>query len=81
MGTITNGGGFQRLAHAGGDSHAMEPVLMRSMWNTQEAAAWGMVRMMGAFRMLIVRILFTVALKPGLESELSLDLHITTGSE
>lgn len=81
MGTITNGGGLQRLAHAGGDSHAMEPVLMGSMWSTQEAAAWGMVRMMRAFRMLIVRILFTVALKPGLESELSLDLHITTGSE
>ena len=51
------------------------------MGSMQEAAAWGVVWMMRAFRMLVVRNLFTLALKPGLKSELSLDLHITTGSE
>jgi enoyl-CoA hydratase len=43
IGTITGGGGSQRLAHAVGKSRAMELVLTGRMWSAQEAAAWGMV--------------------------------------
>ena len=42
IGTITGGGGSQRLAHAVGKSRAMELVLTGRMWSAQEAAAWGM---------------------------------------
>ena len=42
IGTITGGGGSQRLARAVGKSHAMELVLTGRMWSAQEAAAWGM---------------------------------------
>ena len=42
IGTITGGGGSQRLARAVGKSRAMELVLTGRMWSAQEAAAWGM---------------------------------------
>ena len=42
IGTITGGGGSQRLARAVGKSHAMELVLTSHIWSAQEAAAWGM---------------------------------------
>jgi len=42
IGTITGGGGSQRLAHAVGKSRAMELVLTGRQWSAQEAAAWGM---------------------------------------
>jgi enoyl-CoA hydratase len=42
IGTITGGGGSQRLAHAVGKSRAMELVLTGRMWSAHEAAAWGM---------------------------------------
>jgi len=42
IGTITGGGGSQRLAHAVGKSRAMELVLTGRMWSAQEAVAWGM---------------------------------------
>jgi enoyl-CoA hydratase len=42
IGTITGGGGSQRLAHAVGKSRAMELTLTGRMWSAQEAAAWGM---------------------------------------
>jgi len=42
IGTITGGGGSQRLARAVGKSRAMELVLTGRMWRAQEAAAWGM---------------------------------------
>ncbi|KAF8264600.1 ClpP/crotonase-like domain-containing protein [Lactarius quietus] len=44
IGTITGGGGSQRLAHAVGKSRAMELVLTGRMWSAQEAVAWGMAR-------------------------------------
>ena len=42
IGTITGGGGSQRLARAVGKSRAMELVLTGRMWTAQEAVAWGM---------------------------------------
>ena len=42
IGTITGGGGSQRLAHAASKSHAMELALTGLTWSAQEAAAWGM---------------------------------------
>ncbi|KAI0279500.1 enoyl-CoA hydratase [Russula aff. rugulosa BPL654] len=42
LGTITGGGGSQRLARAVGKSRAMELTLTGRMWNAQEAAEWGM---------------------------------------
>ena len=42
IGTITGGGGSQRLARAVGKSRAMELVLTGRKWTAQEAVAWGM---------------------------------------
>jgi enoyl-CoA hydratase len=42
IGTITGGGGSQRLARAVGKSRAMELVLTGRMWSAQEAVEWGM---------------------------------------
>jgi enoyl-CoA hydratase len=42
IGTITGGGGSQRLARCVGKSRAMELVLTGRMWSAQEAVAWGM---------------------------------------
>ena len=43
IGTITGGGGSQRLARAVGKSRAMELTLTGRMWSAREAAEWGMV--------------------------------------
>jgi enoyl-CoA hydratase len=43
IGTITGGGGSQRLARAVGKSRAMELTLTGRMWGAREAAEWGMV--------------------------------------
>ncbi|KAI0259204.1 enoyl-CoA hydratase [Gloeopeniophorella convolvens] len=49
IGTITGGGGSQRLAHAVGKSRAMELTLTGRMWSAQEALEWGMAsRVVGA---------------------------------
>jgi len=42
IGTITGGGGSQRLARAVGKSRAMELTLTGRMWSAEEAVAWGM---------------------------------------
>jgi Enoyl-CoA hydratase/isomerase len=42
LGTITGGGGSQRLAQAVGKSRAMELTLTGRVWTAQEAVAWGM---------------------------------------
>ncbi|KAI9442646.1 ClpP/crotonase-like domain-containing protein [Lactarius indigo] len=42
IGTITGGGGSQRLARAVGKSRAMELTLTGRMWSAQDAVAWGM---------------------------------------
>ena len=42
IGTITGGGGSQRLTRAVGKSRAMELTLTGRMWSAQEAAEWGM---------------------------------------
>lgn len=42
IGTITGGGGSQRLARAVGKSRAMELTLTGRMWGAREAAEWGM---------------------------------------
>jgi len=42
IGTITGGGGSQRLARAVGKSRAMELTLTGRMWNAREAVEWGM---------------------------------------
>jgi enoyl-CoA hydratase len=42
IGTITGGGGSQRLARAVGKSRAMELTLTGRMWSAHEAVAWGM---------------------------------------
>ncbi len=42
IGTITGGGGSQRLARAVGKSRAMELVLTGRTWSAHEAVAWGM---------------------------------------
>lgn len=42
IGTITGGGGSQRLAHAVGKSRAMELTLTGRTWSAQDAVAWGM---------------------------------------
>jgi enoyl-CoA hydratase/carnithine racemase len=42
LGTITGGGGSQRLARAVGKSRAMELTLTGRVWTAQEAVAWGM---------------------------------------
>jgi len=42
IGTITGGGGSQRLARCVGKSRAMELVLSGRMWSAREAVAWGM---------------------------------------
>jgi enoyl-CoA hydratase len=42
IGTITGGGGSQRLARCVGKSRAMELVLSGRMWSAGEAVAWGM---------------------------------------
>jgi len=42
IGTITGGGGSQRLARAIGKSRAMELVLTGRTWSAHEAVAWGM---------------------------------------
>lgn len=41
IGTITGGGGSQRLARAVGKSRAMELTLTGRMWSAQDAVAWG----------------------------------------
>jgi len=42
IGTITGGGGSQRLARAVGKSRAMEITLTGRTWSAQDAVAWGM---------------------------------------
>jgi len=42
IGTITGGGGSQRLARVVGKSRAMELTLTGRMWDAREAAEWGM---------------------------------------
>ena len=42
IGTITGGGGSQRLSRAVGKSRAMELTLTGRKWGAHEAAAWGM---------------------------------------
>ncbi|KAI0295859.1 enoyl-CoA hydratase [Multifurca ochricompacta] len=42
IGTITGGGGSQRLARAVGKSRAMELTLTGRTWSAREAADWGM---------------------------------------
>ncbi|KAI9510927.1 ClpP/crotonase-like domain-containing protein [Russula earlei] len=42
IGTVTGGGGSQRLTRAVGKSRAMELTLTGRTWSAQEAVAWGM---------------------------------------
>ena len=42
IGTITGGGGSQRLARAVGKSRAMELTLTGHTWSAHDAVAWGM---------------------------------------
>ncbi len=42
LGTITGGGGSQRLARAVGKSRAMELTLTGRTWSAHDAVAWGM---------------------------------------
>lgn len=56
IGTITGGGGSQRLARAVGKSRAMELTLTGRMWGAREAAEWGMAsRVVGEGEGVVVR--------------------------
>jgi len=56
IGTITGGGGSQRLTRAVGKSRAMELTLTGRMWGAQEAAEWGMAsRVVGEGEGVVVR--------------------------
>jgi enoyl-CoA hydratase len=56
IGTITGGGGSQRLARAVGKSRAMELTLTGRMWGAREAAEWGMAsRVVGEGPGVVVR--------------------------
>jgi len=56
IGTITGGGGSQRLARVVGKSRAMELTLTGRMWGAREAAEWGMAsRVVGEGEGVVVR--------------------------
>ena len=56
IGTITGGGGSQRLVRAVGKSRAMELTLTGRMWGAREAAEWGMAsRVVGEGEGAVVR--------------------------
>src|SRR6266478_5393146 len=56
IGTITGGGGSQRLARVVGKSRAMELTLTGRMWDAREAAEWGMAsRVVGEGEGVVIR--------------------------
>jgi len=72
IGTITGGGGSQRLARAVGKSHAMELTLTGRMWSAQEAAEWGMAsRVVGEGEGVVVREAIALALEIAGKSQIA----------
>ena len=72
IGTITGGGGSQRLARAVGKSHAMELTLTGRMWSAQEAAEWGMAsRVVGEGDGVVVREAIALALEIAGKSQIA----------
>jgi enoyl-CoA hydratase len=71
IGTITGGGGSQRLARAVGKSRAMELTLTGRMWNAEEAVAWGMAsRVAGEGEGAVVREAIALAVEIAGKSQL-----------
>ncbi|KAH9981115.1 ClpP/crotonase-like domain-containing protein [Lactifluus volemus] len=72
IGTITGGGGSQRLARAVGKSRAMELTLTGRMWNAQEAVAWGMAsRVVGEGEGAVVREAIELAVEIAAKSQVA----------
>src|SRR5258708_4149346 len=72
IGTITGGGGSQRLARAVGKSRAMELTLTGRMWGAREAAEWGMAsRVVGEGEGVVVREAVALAVEIARKSQIA----------
>jgi enoyl-CoA hydratase len=72
IGTITGGGGSQRLTRAVGKSRAMELTLTGRMWGAEEAVAWGMAsRVAGEGEGAVVREAIALAMEIAGKSQLA----------